>query len=533
MRLIDSILSKVGLVRQTETRKQQRFGYDGARDTRFTSDWQLSTVSQSRDIRNALVKVRDRARDLVNNDDYAKGYIRQMKTNVVGAFGFSMKINPSVRDQAFRDNAERIKESYFDWCERENCSLAGDLRFLDMQHLAISGVARDGELCFRVIRNKNFKYGFMLEPLQVELLDESYTEILNANKVVVMGIEYDRNTWRKTAYYFRDIPIESQIYGYITTAGYRKRIPAEEIIFSFDAEYVKQMRGISWMVQSLNSMRQLSKYDEATLHNARVRATFGGFLNTDKDAPNNYEGDSEDAQGNMQMELEDGVWKQLPPGVSAIFADNNFPSAQYESYTNSKLRRQSVGLGVAGSVHSGNYSDVNFSSERARQIAVRDNFMLAQEWFIGAFLEPIGKIFIKEAWLTGAINFPLSELDQYSKIIWKGRRWAYVNPEQEMRTNQMKWDMGVKSISEIIEESDGNLEPEEVFQQIAEDKKMAKKYGISITTNSKQEVEQEKPEKKNDNDDKDKVEDSVIKEANTLLNNARKNGKTNGGHAHE
>jgi len=461
--------------------------YAAARVNRLNADWRLSSVGPNHDLRFALETVRNRARDLVNNDDYAKGYIRQMKANVVGPFGFSPKIDPSNRDPKFRENAKRIREKFYEWAEPENCSINGEDEFLDIQNLIMTYAPRDGEFCIRQIRNKKLKFGYALQMLQVELLDEMYNESLTGNRVVILGIEYDKTTWKKTAYYFKDIPIESQVYGYITSIGKRIRIPAEEIIYGFDKEYDNQSRGISWMVQSMNGMKMLSAYDEATLVNARMRAQIGGFLEPDKDAPKHYEGDADTDDGSsISMEIENGIWKELPPGMKASFLPGDYPGAQYDMFVMQNLRRQSAGLGVAGSVHSGNYSDVNFSSERARQIAIRDNYMLIQEWLIRRALKPIWKNWLKEAQLTDQIEIPMKDQHSYEKVLWTGRRWAYVNPEQEWNANQMAWGMKAKSVTQIISESDSPYEPEEVFQQIADDMALAKKHGFEITTDIKQ-----------------------------------------------
>lgn len=515
------------------TPRSARFGYAAANNNRLNADWRLASVGPNHDLRFALDTVRNRARDLVNNDDYAKGYIRQMKVNVIGPFGFTPKFNPQVRDVKFRDNARRIKEKFFDWTEARHCSIDGEKEFLDFQNLAITYAARDGEFCLRIVKNKKMKYGFALQMLQVELLDEMYNETLPGNRVVILGIEYDRATWRRTAFYFKDIPIEAQVYGYITSVGKRIRIPADEIIYGFDQEYENQSRGISWMVQTMSAMKMLSGYDEATLVNARQRATFGGFLNTDVNTPGKYEGDSVTDTGDLVMELENGIWKQLPRGVSAEFPDNNFPSAQYDMYVNQNLRKQSVGLGVAGSVHSGNYRDVNFSSERARQIAIRDNFMLVQEWLVRRLYKKIGYLFLKEAWLTGQIDYPVAEFERYSRIVWTGRRWAYVNPDQEMSANEKRFKLRTKSISQMIEESDGNLEPEEVFAQIAEDEKTLAKLGLKVITDETVPEPEPDPDDKDPDEKDDKKEKDDDDEAEDLVRQAKKvlvNGNGNGKH---
>jgi lambda family phage portal protein len=460
--------------------------FDAAKSDRLNADWKVSNVGPNYDLRNALSIVRDKARDLVANDDYAKGFIRQKKVNIVGPHGFSLKINPTLSDEKFRDNARRIQDKFRLWCESEYCTLSQEHEFVDVQNSLITYAARDGEFCVRIIRDKRMKFGFTQQILPIELLDETYIDTLDNNRVVILGIEYDRVSMRRLAYWFRDVPLEMQVYGATALARGRMRIPADEIIHGFDSEFENQARGISWMVQSMNSMRMLSKYDEATLIAARMRATVGGFITSKGDLNPEFEGESEDEEGNKIFEVENGLFKTLPPNMEVAYSDNNFPSAQYEMYVQQNLRRQSVGLDVAGSVHSGNYKDVNFSSERARQIAVRDSYVVTQQWFIRKYLKRIGRIFMKEAYISGAITYPMAQEELYGYHVWSGRRWAYVNPQQEMAANAMKWSMGLKSISEMIMEGDGELEPQEVFAMIQADNKMAEKYGFQINGASKE-----------------------------------------------
>lgn len=492
-----------------------RFGYDAAKYNRTNADWRPSSYGHNHDLRNALTIARDKARDLAANDDYAKGYIRRLKADIIGPYGFTPKINPANRDVKFREKAKAVKDALYAWMEPENCSVSQDKSFVDLQNLTIVGAGRDGEFAYRIIRDKKLFCGIALQPMQVELLDETYNEVLSGDRIVILGVEYDRRTMRRLAYWFRDIPVEQQIYALTSLGGQRTRIPAEEVIFGFDDEYVNQARGISWMVQTMSSMRMLSKLEEATLVAARMRAMMGGFIKTQPGASNQYVGDSINENGDYVMELENGIFKQLPPGTDIAYSDTNFPAGIYPDFVQRNLQKQSTGLGVAASIHSGNYSDVNFSSERARQTAVRDNHMLTQEWFIRRFLRPVTRAWFKEAMLTGAIDVSMREMEQFAKIVWHGRRWPYVNPEQEMNANAMKWDMKISSVSQMILESDTPYEPEEVFAMCAEDIKLAKQYELEIVTKA-QPVTPPDPAQ------------NVVNQATSLLNGARKNG--NGHH---
>ena len=91
-----------------------------------------------------------------------------------------------------------------------------------------------------------------------------------------------------------------------------------------------------------------------------------------------------------------------------------------------------------------------------------------------------------EAQLTGALDIRISEAAELTKVVWAGKRWAYVNPEQEVNANAMRFQMRTKSVSQMINESDDPYEPEEVFAMIQDDMDMAKQHGFEIVTDVKQ-----------------------------------------------
>ena len=58
--------------------------YQGALVSRLTSDWMASQLSADAEIRNSLRKLRDRSRELVRNNPYARQAKRTTQINIVG-----------------------------------------------------------------------------------------------------------------------------------------------------------------------------------------------------------------------------------------------------------------------------------------------------------------------------------------------------------------------------------------------------------------------------------------------------------------
>jgi capsid protein len=62
--------------------KPQRRAYQGARMSRLTADWVTSGTSADSEIKSSFKALRNRARQLVRDNDYAKQAVRAIQNNV-------------------------------------------------------------------------------------------------------------------------------------------------------------------------------------------------------------------------------------------------------------------------------------------------------------------------------------------------------------------------------------------------------------------------------------------------------------------
>jgi capsid protein len=83
---------RIGPFTVQRTRPVNRRAYDAARVSRLTSDWIFSHQSADREVRAGLEKIRQRARDLERNSDYARRYLSLVESNIVGKAGFSLRL---------------------------------------------------------------------------------------------------------------------------------------------------------------------------------------------------------------------------------------------------------------------------------------------------------------------------------------------------------------------------------------------------------------------------------------------------------
>ncbi len=79
MSLLSRLAARFGYVPASEAVRTGRRAYAAAKLTNLTSDWITSPVTADVDLRSGMVPVRVRARDLAQNNDYAKAYLRALK----------------------------------------------------------------------------------------------------------------------------------------------------------------------------------------------------------------------------------------------------------------------------------------------------------------------------------------------------------------------------------------------------------------------------------------------------------------------
>jgi hypothetical protein len=70
--LLSRLASRLGYVPVSVAAKSSRRAYAAAKMTNVTSDWIMSPVTADADLKAGMVPVRVRARDLAQNNDYAR-----------------------------------------------------------------------------------------------------------------------------------------------------------------------------------------------------------------------------------------------------------------------------------------------------------------------------------------------------------------------------------------------------------------------------------------------------------------------------
>lgn len=457
-------------------------GFFSGNEGRLLSGWDTASYSIDYYLESELRQLRARSRKMVRANPFGKRFISAIKSNVVGPKGCLVQAQSKIlRDGTMVLDTpanDAIEEAFRDW-GRGHCDYTGRHTWIDLQNLAISSAAQDGEFIFHKMWGKAAgKYGFQLRSMDPELLDvEKNTLLANGNEVR-LGVEYDKQG-RVVRYHFRKRNRQGN-YAAGYSIGESYSLPAREILHGFITEWPDQSRGIPWMHSSIERSKHLEKYDEAAVVAARLGASTMTFL---KSQPGDeYTGD-EDGEG----EYADATLDHYDPGTIKDIGtrdianfDPDYPHQMYADFVKSQLRGIASGLGISYHLLSNDLEGVNYSSIRAGVLDDREVYKGLQEWFIRSLVCPVYEEWISMAVMGGAIKLgtrPLARpVSQYLPAAYQPKRWDWVDPQKDGTANDMAIANRTKSRGQIIRDSGGD--PDTLWREIAREEQMLRELGI-------------------------------------------------------
>ncbi len=473
-----------------EKRGRRKRSYAAASIDRLTSSWTTQSLSADAEIKAGLQIVKARSRELTLNNDYAKKFVNHMvPTNIVGPNGikFQSKVMAGGRMKLDKKANSQIEASFARWCKKQNASVSGKESHRDQQVLFIKTVARDGEALVRKVFNADNPFGFALQFLDTDILDENLNveKLGNGNKIR-LGVESD--SWdRPVAYHL----LTSQPGDFVNDfSGKRyERVSASRIIHSFIGDRSNQTRGMPWMHSAMTRLNMVGGFEEAALVNARGGASKMGFFETpDGDT---YQGDEEDGNGNIIKDVSPGEFEQLPQGVKFVPYDPTYPTGEFQPFVKAILRGIASGLSVSYNTLASDLEGVNYSSIRQGVLDERDCWRTLQTWMIEHFCEDVFTSWLESAFLTGHFKLPFEQFDRFEAgQRWQPRGWSWVDPLKDAKASIASVNNALKTRTQIVAEQGHDFE--DILTQLAEEKELAESLGVTLNNGDNNEPEENK-----------------------------------------
>jgi len=456
-----------------------RRSFDAAKSSNLLADWGTYPNTSDEALRNSLRSLRARARQQVDNNPYVRRFASAVTSNVVGPRGIVLQAR--IKDQGKLSAAanDAIEETWESWGRSRYCDVAGKQTWRDIQRLFLRTVAVDGEAILRMYRGKRFgPHRFAVQFIDPELLDVDKNEILADGRVIRMGVEYDFYR-RPVAYWFID-SAPTLDGGLQMHTGKHVRVSADEIIHAFVIERVNQTRGLPWLVASLFRLKMLGAYEDAALVAARVGASKMGFIYSEDGA--NFTGDDEDEAGSVIEDVEPGVFRQLPAGMRVESFSPEYPRGEYSEFQKAMLRGISAGMLVSYSTLSQDLEGVNYSSIRAGLLEERDQWRVLQEWLADVLCAPVFHTWLEMQMLQKSIavdGAPLNveDIAQFERVVWRGRRWDWVDPLKEMQAAALGVEARLLTRSSVIRDRTQD-DPSDVIAEMAQEDALLDSYGL-------------------------------------------------------
>jgi lambda family phage portal protein len=465
------------IFKQNKKRKTFKRSYSGANTGRLFADFLTNSSSADAEIKDNIRILRDRSRELARNDPYISRYLNLMVSNVIGRHGIRVSSKARNDNQLLDLAANQLIESAWkDWCRLGNCTTNERLTFLDCQKIFVESLCRDGEVLIRKIKKENSPFGFQIQFLEADHLDEQKNDssLRNGNSIK-MGVEVDKYDKPVAYHLFKRHPYDQT---YPKPAQEYIRVPAEEIIHAYLPQRAEQTRGVSLIAPIMANMKMLNGYYEAEIVAARVAASKMGFITSPDGDGYIGDGDMEDVF-NPTMNAQAGVFEQLPAGHDFKTFDPSHPSTAFESFSTSVLRSIASGLNISYHALSNDLTSVNYSSIRQGALEDRSMFQLYQQFVIDHFINPIFQSWLEMSISSGAINLPISKLDKFSNAIkFIPRSFAWIDPLKEMQSHTLGLQNGIVTYSDIS--AAYGRDTEELFEQHQKEIELAKQYDIEL-----------------------------------------------------
>lgn len=462
-----------------EVKQVRRF--QAAQYDRLVADWVTSTNSLDADLRQGLKTIRQRSRDLAQNNDYVRNALRVIENNVVGQ-GITMQASVRMRRGNRMDDRTNaaIEAAWARWKRARHCHTAGILSFSEIERLAVRSAAESGEVFIRMVRQAmgGSRVPLALEVIEADRLDIDLTETArNTGNDIRMGVERDQ--WgRPVAYHFKaqhpgDYPLAS---GTVDTRTIR--VPASEVIHLYRVERPGQTRGFPWIASAIMRIHHLNGFTEAEVIAARAEACRMGFITSPEDDAM-QDGTLDDQPVSS---FEPGKIERLLPGETYTEAKPTRPGGQFEPFVRAMLRSMAAGIGVSYATLSRDYSESNYSSSRLSLLDDRDQWRVLQHWLIETLHTRVFEEWLDLAVLSGELSLDQYETnpEPFRAVRWIPRGWQWVDPSKEMAAYKEAVRCGFTTLSDVVAQQGGDLE--DVMQQRQRELQMADQLGLVFDT---------------------------------------------------
>jgi lambda family phage portal protein len=457
--------------------------YDAAGRGRRANDWKATGADANKQLEAALPTLRNRSREQVRNNVYARRTVQAISVNVVGK-----GIIPTP-EYVTRAAEKRIMKLWKMWAGKANrCDQDGLMNFYGIQKLVMRTVVESGECLVVRRRSNSTMLPLKLQVLEPDFIDTTKTNLISQEEgsITMYGIKFDQNGERLGYWLYENHPGSDRMLRLTS-----KFVKAEDVCHIFYTERPGQVRGVPWMVASMMRMRDFDEYEDAELVRQKIAACFTVFIqDTNPDA---VMGDS--SNEDIAERVEPGIIELLPPGKSVSFAQPPLTNG-YESYSRKILQGISIGTGITYEMMTGDLSNVNFSSGRMGWLEFQRNVVDWQDnMLIPMLCDRVWEWFCEAGEIVGQVKTD-------TEVSWTPPRREMIDPVKETNALSKQVRNGFLSYSEAVRQM--GYDPDDTMEEIQSDNVKFDEKGLVLDCDPRQEI---KAMDVSEEDEKEPIED--------------------------
>lgn len=469
-----------------------RSGFAGGRLDRLTEDWNPGSNGPNRMHQLGVKRMRERARDLVENNPIAKSAVDAWIANVIDC---GVLPKPAFADTDRRKLWIKAWDRWGGesaWPATAECDIAGEMSVNELTEQWLREIIVGGG-CLIHYREMP-RRGRML-PLSLQLIpEERFAEhILVASETgnqVINGCEIDAATGRTVAYHVMATDPND-----LTYSGDKVvRLPAEQCEYSvLLRSRPGQKRGYTALHAVIVWLWALGFYTDNELHSSDIKSSWAYMITTDPEAYDQFQWNellgacptsgTTDIYGNPISRHESGMIFRGAPGDKITPVGPNVPGSDSLPWLLLMQRLIAIGMSLSYEEALRDYSRGNFSSIRSGSQADRKRFRRVQKFTARHFCNPTWLRFASHGVRAGLDGFPApaeftANPEEWLEVGWGFPGWESVNPREDAQADDVRLKNNSTTMQRILERT-GQGDVEEHYAQLARERELREKYGIA------------------------------------------------------
>ncbi len=423
------------------------------------------TGSFNKALKGSAKRLYDQGRTLALNTSIGARYVQYVCDHVVGT-GLDPK--PMITDAQGKMNAKVNKEIetvFWAWAgSQKRFSRNGRFNFREMLAMCEKERVMGGE-AFVVLNDEG-------RDLQVTILgadkcDWSHCQKLENGNTIYQGIEYDSETVRPVAYWFRRYDLFTQ-----TFTGEKYRVEAEKVFHYYIPATAEALRGITDFLPVIKDIAHADAFRETAIIQKRIAASSMGFIERPKEEGGDFDTGEDEMNYQppvMVTDFEPGTIQELEAGATIKSIQATQGGDDFDKFNEAMLTSISMGLCTFKQGLTGDTSQINYSSARFGSLTERNRFKGIQNRLIDIVVMPLFEAFLNHAVLHSRVNVRMTQIDNIILNTTVIRpKYESVDPVKDINAEVMLIEKGLKSRSAVILERGDD--PEKVFSEIEAEK---------------------------------------------------------------